>query len=269
MGLSPEAQAILDARKTKQAAQVSGTAPAPTPSTPAPTRESVDQAALLASFADMVPNLDADLKADAAPTVEQDSESMLDDAIKRMSFGEAYQKFCGKGAIKWSQADDNNMVRCPRTDHEDKNPSVAFKITTKVWECYACQDGGGVIDLVGATMGILSVQDRKNKNYHDIRRHIAKCLGWSVTKRSNGTLAVHPPGSPTRAAGTGGAFTKLLRKDSSSGAASPAPVPESVPAAEPVVHDDVSSARSQAPTASVLQLVQPSAVQGGHSALPL
>lgn len=265
MGLSPEAQAILDARKAKQAAQTGGDTPAPNRSSTPPTHQSVDQAALLASFADMVPNLDGDLTADAAPTVEQDAETMLDQAIDRLSIKEAYEKFVQKAPIKWSGGDDNNMISCPRTDHEDKNPSAAFKTSTQVWQCYKCEDGGGVIDLVGASMGILSVQERKNKSYHDIRRHIAKGLGWTVTKRSNGTLAVYPPGGSARPAGTGGAFTKLLRAAPASGATNQ-PEPAAAPTAEEqVVHDNVGSAGNQAPVAPVLQIVRPAADNQGES----
>ena len=274
-GLSPEAQAILAARKAKQQAnQKEVVTPAPAGIKPTVDAQIANNSALLASFADMVPNLDGDLQADAAPTEDQDAEQMLDRFIETLSFKEAYEKFCNKGPIKWSGADENNFVRCPSLHHEDKKPSTWFRISTKVWKCGGCDDGGGVIDLVGATMGISSVQDRKNKNYHDIRRHIAKAYGWTVTKRSNGTLAVYPPGSPARPAGTGGAFTKLLRGAPAGGQADqPAPTAvasETVESAEPesqsVVHDDVSSAGGQAPVAPVLQIVRTPADNQGESA---
>lgn len=259
MGLSPEAQAILDARKAKQAEQKEVVAPAPAGNKPPVDQQFANNSALLASFADMVPNLDGDLPADAAPTEDQDAEEMLDKFIETLSFKEAYEKFCGKGAIKWSGADENNFVRCPNLHHEDKKPSTWFRISTKVWKCGGCDDGGGIIDLVGATMGIASVRDRKNKNYHDIRRHIARAYGWTVFTRLDGTLGVAAPGAPVRTQSAGGAFAKLLRKAPANPEGNPAPAPASVPESEPgpesVVHDQHGSAVSSAPTAPVLRLV--------------
>lgn len=39
-------------------------------------------------------------------------------------------------------------IRCPLPDHEDRNPSFAFFLSTNTWKCFGCGRGGTTIDLV-------------------------------------------------------------------------------------------------------------------------
>lgn len=254
MALSKEALAILEARKAKQAAQKGSDTQAP--QRPAkPVQQEADFSGF--DFGDLVPNLDSRSAADAAPSEEQDAEAQLDRFIEGLSIAEAYKKFCGKAPIKWSGADENNMISCPRLDHEDKKPSAWFNISKKLWDCGSCLDGGGVIDLVGATLGIPDKHTRKGKSYHDIRRHIARAYGWTVYKRLDGTMGVVPPGTPTRTQSAGGAFAKLLRSAPAAAPVSaPPPTEERTPA--PAAEAESSGPHvSAAPKAPILHLVQP------------
>lgn len=258
MALSPAAQRILEAQKAKMAQQkgVVGTQAVTTPVNKAEQEHLLaNNSALLASLSDLVPNLDDSLPADAAPTESQDYERDLDRFIDSLSFKEAYEKFAGKGPVaKWSGADENNFVRCPSSRHEDKKPSTWFRISTKVWKCGGCDDGGGIIDLVGAAMGVSSSQERKGKNYHDIRRHIARAYGWQTFTRLDGTTGVVPPSASVQPASVGGKFAELLRAASPAAPAARESPAEPAAAAEPGPRTAVPQAAE--PTEDRLELVE-------------
>ena len=180
--------------------------------------------ALLEQFADMVPNVSDDVQADAPLTDDQQNELQLDQLISRISILDAYKMFCGKMTPKVAPGQyESIMISCPSAAHADRNPSAWVNTRSNLWKCHGgkCDaDGGGVIDLVGATMGILSATDRKGKNYHDIRRHIGRSYGWDFVRKSSGSYVAIPPGAravePVRIgseSGTDAGDTEAVRQD--------------------------------------------------------
>lgn len=43
---------------------------------------------------------------------------------------------------------DEYLVRCPDSNHDDRNPSAAINVRKGLWVCYSCGAGGRVIDLL-------------------------------------------------------------------------------------------------------------------------
>lgn len=70
--------------------------------------------------------------------------------IKRRLNAQAYAR--AAGITPSAQSGERWIVRCPRPEHEDRNPSAA--IYADGWKCFGCGAGGDALDLVATVEGL-------------------------------------------------------------------------------------------------------------------
>jgi hypothetical protein len=87
-----------------------------------------------------------------------------DDALRRVPASEYLPALTG------NEVSASGRTRCPRPDHEDRNPSAkAYGIR---WNCFACNEKGGIYEAASAVYGLRT----EGSDFLRLRELIAQAL---------------------------------------------------------------------------------------------
>lgn len=160
-------------------------------------------------YADLVPGEDTAYE-------RSDADLTIDRLIDGLDILKAYDLFIPKKRPPNNgRRREGIMVRCPRPDHADNNPSAWVNLDKQTWFCGGCNEGGDKLDLASFYFGM---GDYKNgKRFGELRERIAEALGYKV---------VHAPGVTNPPVVPSGAATFVADPE-------PTPVPAPTPPAPP------------------------------------
>jgi hypothetical protein len=182
-------------------------------------------AAAPAEYSDLVPDAD-----DGDAYARSDTDLTIDRLIENLDIRDAYDRWIPKPRPNQpGNKREGIMVRCPRPDHTDNNPSAWLNADKGTWYCGGCGEGGDKLDLASYYFGIGDY--RHGKAFGELRKRVAESLGYKVIEAPGVT---NPPVVAVAAP-------------------EPAPEPESAP---PLPPTPVASASDAAP-APVAEVEEP------------
>lgn len=133
--------------------------------------------------------------------MEQAAEVSLSEADKQMT--ELIDNLPALEAVKiWgkpqkdyrSVGPQSVLIRCPKPEHPDNNPSTTLDLIENVWRCHACAEGGDIY-----TMGAIHHGTTTDPgNFRDLKKKMAMDLGVSITE-SGGNATIRIPGQAPQA----------------------------------------------------------------------
>jgi hypothetical protein len=126
-----------------------------------------------AEFADLIPDADT-------AYARSDTDLTIDALIDGLDILSAYDRWIPKPRPKQSgNKREGIMVRCPRPDHTDNNPSAWINTDKQVWTCATC-GGGDKLDLASFYFGMGDY--KSGKRFGELREKIAENLGYTVIR---------------------------------------------------------------------------------------
>lgn len=183
-----------------------------------------------------------------------DDAKHIDDLVNALPMQEAVNLW-GKPQNDFKRVGGNTvLIRCPKPEHPDHNPSASCDIAQGLWHCHGCQEGGDKYALAALHHGIADYQS--GKNFVDLKHKIAADLGYTITETA-GTTTLTPPTPPQPAfqpvdlnavnpAPPAPAVQPLQQLDdgtwydpATGEIAAPAPAPVPSPTFQPVSFDDI------------------------------
>jgi hypothetical protein len=128
----------------------------------------------LSQFDDLLPDTDSAYE-------RTEADLTIDRLIDKLDIIQAYDRWVGKPRPKQSgHKREGVMIRCPRPDHTDNNPSAWINLDKQTWYCGGCGEGGDKLDLASFHFGM---GDYKNgKRFGELRERIAGEMGYTVVK---------------------------------------------------------------------------------------
>jgi energy-coupling factor transporter ATP-binding protein EcfA2 len=134
---------------------------------------------------------DSDLIPDSDPRSDADSE--MDRIIDGIDIIDAYNRWCGKMKPNTKGKTESIMISCPIPGHADTHPSAWINSEKQTWFCGACQQGGDAYDIAAFHHGYPVPGYKDGANFHELRRDMAKDLGYTFTTLPGGVVEVTPP----------------------------------------------------------------------------
>jgi len=144
------------------------------------------------AYSDLVPDADSAYE-------RSDADLTIDRLIENLDIVEAYRKWIPKPIPPFSAAKrEGIMVRCPRPDHRDNNPSAWINRDKGTWYCAGCGEGGDAMDLASFYHGMGDY--KHGKSFGELREKIAADLGYRIIKAPGVTNPPVVPSAPPAAA---------------------------------------------------------------------
>ncbi len=134
---------------------------------------------------------DADLIPEGDPRSEADAE--MDRIIDSIDILDAYGRWCGKMVPKAKGKTEGIKISCPIPGHEDKDPSAWINTDKQTWFCGGCQIGGDALDIAAYHFGYPNPGYKTGSNFHNLRRDMAKDLGYTFTTLPGNVVEVTSP----------------------------------------------------------------------------
>lgn len=128
---------------------------------------------------------------DDRPRSEEDLE--LDRIIDGIDILDAYKRWCGKMTPNPKGKKESIMISCPVPGHADKHPSAWINLDKQTWYCGACSQGGDSYDIAAFHFGYPVPGYKDGANFHNLRREMAKDLGYTFTVLPGDVVEVVPP----------------------------------------------------------------------------
>lgn len=145
--------------------------------------------------AEQEPKIDWDEFVPDTGTVLSAEDQALDDAIRRMSIVDAYNRWCKKSRpdTRSGRQREGIKVSCPNPKHPDKNPSAWLNTNKNLYYCSGCAQGGDVWDIAAWHFGY-GVPDykRDRDQFRELREKIGNELGFQVVRGLSVTYLVTP-----------------------------------------------------------------------------
>lgn len=113
-------------------------------------------------------------------------DNEIDRLVDRIGIVEAYNRWCGKmrPVVRPGQV-ENIMCSCPLPGHKDDKASAWMNNQKNTWRCGVCIDGGDVLDLAAIHFGYKRPDYKVGRQFHELRRDIAKDYGYVVQQSAN------------------------------------------------------------------------------------
>jgi len=141
-------------------------------------------------FSDLVPDADSAYE-------RSDADLTIDRLIENLDVVDAYRRWIPHKTIPPFSAAKREgiMVRCPRPDHTDNNPSAWINRDKGTWYCGGCGEGGDALDLASFYHGIGDY--KHGKSFGQLRERVAADLGYRIITapgvKNPPVVAVAPP----------------------------------------------------------------------------
>lgn len=162
------------------------------------------------SFADLIPDEDTAYS-------RSEADLTIDRLIDGLSILQAYDRWIPKPRPKQSQHKrEGIMIRCPRPDHTDNNPSAWINADKGTWYCGGCGEGGDKLDLASFAFGMGDY--KQGKRFGELRERIAADLGYTIVRAPGVT---DPP------------VVRTAPEETSAPVVAAPPLPPAPPAAQP------------------------------------
>src|SRR5215217_3694363 len=84
--------------------------------------------------------------------VSKRQRSLIEEAKAKVETIALADLLCGPDKMR--RVADKWVARCPLPDHEDRSPSFVVYPEPRGWYCFACQEGGDVVELARHAWGI-------------------------------------------------------------------------------------------------------------------
>jgi energy-coupling factor transporter ATP-binding protein EcfA2 len=134
---------------------------------------------------------DADLIPELDPRSDADAE--MDRIINGIDILDAYNRWCGKMRPDPKGKTESIMISCPTPTHADKNPSAWINLEKQTWFCGGCQIGGDAYDIAAFRFGYPVPGYKTGATFHELRREMAKDLGYVFTTLPGDVIVIEPP----------------------------------------------------------------------------
>ena len=73
----------------------------------------------------------------------------------------------------------DGKVRCPSAAHADEHPSAQlYRGVGRGWYCFACQAGGGAVDLVAALRGYPTGAALRGEQFSECLAELRRIFGY-------------------------------------------------------------------------------------------
>lgn len=134
---------------------------------------------------------DADLIPEGDPKSEADAE--MDRIIGGIDIIDAYTRWCGKMKPNTKGKTESIMISCPVPGHADKKPSAWINTDKQTWYCGGCVQGGDALDIAAFHFGYPVPGYKDGANFHNLRRDMAKDLGYVFTTLPGNVVEITAP----------------------------------------------------------------------------
>lgn len=139
-------------------------------------------------FADAIPEVDNEPRSRKEKFDEEDA------AMAKLSILDVYTGLGGAKPER-SGGTDEVLVFCPSAGHNNTNTEAAcINVKKNTWVCYGeCDDGGGIVDLMAAHMGLPFGKNLKNIEYAKAKEELlVQFAGWERVKDGKFSVAKSP-----------------------------------------------------------------------------
>lgn len=125
------------------------------------------------------------------------TEYMLS-VVQNMPILDAYRRYVDK-PLPSREPDERGelTVRCPLPGHEDRNPSANLNTHDNVFVCYACNEGGDPLVMIGRILGL---DHRNPQEFMELSKTVCEDLGYEFYTDTFGHRRILPPGGITTTA---------------------------------------------------------------------
>jgi hypothetical protein len=115
----------------------------------------------------------------------------IDRILAKVDIVSAYNQWCGKmrPTSRPGQV-ESIMVSCPIPGHKDENPSAWLNSEKGTWFCARCDTGGDSFTLAAIRHGMNLDDYNKGANFHELRKLMARDLGYVITKPPGATSEI-------------------------------------------------------------------------------
>lgn len=131
------------------------------------------------------------------PSKRTEADLEMDRIIDSIDILRAYDLWCGKMKPDPKGKTESIMCSCPIPGHIDKNPSAWINTDKQTWFCAACQQGGDIYDLAAFRHGFPVPGYKDGANFHELRREMAKDLGYTFTVMPGNVTVIEGPSEDT------------------------------------------------------------------------
>lgn len=131
--------------------------------------------------------------AEDASTSEQSKE--LTDFISTVSMMDAIKKWGKPQSGCKSTGPQGILIRCPKPEHVDKNPSCSVELGKGLFHCFSCDAQGDKYTLAAIHYGLDLNTYQQGHNFVELKEKMAMDLGYTVYE-SAGVKMVQAPQAP-------------------------------------------------------------------------
>ena len=93
------------------------------------------------------------------------------------------------------------LIRCPKPEHPDNNPSASCDLVEGVYRCHSCLEGGDRYTMAALHHGFNMATHQDGRNFRELKKKMALDLGYTITESAGTTTlkAPKPPANPAPA----------------------------------------------------------------------
>ena len=88
------------------------------------------------------------------------------------------------------------LIRCPKPEHPDNNPSASCDLAKGVFHCHGCQVHGDRYTMAALHHGFNTATYQDGKNFRDLKKKMALDLGYTITESAGTTTLKAPTPKP-------------------------------------------------------------------------
>ena len=88
------------------------------------------------------------------------------------------------------------LIRCPKPEHPDNNPSASCDLVEGVYRCHSCLEGGDRYTMAAIHHGFNMATHQDGKNFRDLKKKMALDLGYTITESAGTTTLKAPTPAP-------------------------------------------------------------------------
>ena len=116
-------------------------------------------------------------------------DATVDQIVQALNVKDMYEKFVQKPwKTEGGGGSEHLRITCPFKHHKDNKPSASWNQTLDTWFCHGtCQEGGDALDIAAIWLdGFEKDTYKHGKNFPDLKRAIARELGWVPLMKAPG-----------------------------------------------------------------------------------
>ena len=88
------------------------------------------------------------------------------------------------------------LIRCPKPEHPDNNPSASCDLVEGVYRCHACAEGGDRYTMAALHHGFNMATHQDGRNFRELKKKMALDLGYTITESAGTTTLKAPTPKP-------------------------------------------------------------------------